>query len=104
VTARHYRRGRGPEMDVVDLLRDAGFVAYRLAHGAADVVAMRRDHDPTTQLIQVKSTAGGPYERFGPADRRALTEDADLAGAEAVLAWWPRGRELPKWIDSEDWP
>lgn len=91
-------------MDVVDLLRDAGFIAYRLAHGAADVVAMRRDHTPTTQLIQVKSTAGGPYERFGPAARRALIEDAWEAGAEAVLAWWPRGQKVPKWIASADWP
>lgn len=102
MNGRPRRRGRGRELDVVDLLADAGFVTYRLAHGAADVIALRHDQRP--QLIQVKSTAGGPYERFGPLDRLALVEQAKQAGADAVLAWWPPRLKVPHWLGPEDWP
>jgi len=95
-------RGRQRELAVAELLADAGFVTYRLAHGHADVIALRHDHQP--MLIQVKSTAGGPYERFGPHDRALLLEEARDAGAAAVLAWWPPRRSVPEWIDSTDWP
>lgn len=95
-------RGRQRELAVLLLLRDAGFVTYRLAHGCADVLALRHDHQP--MLIQVKSTAGSRYERFGPADRLALIDEAKQAGAAAVLAWWPPGVRVPEWIDSSDWP
>ena len=95
-------RGRQRELAVAVLLRDAGFIAYRLAHGHADVLALRHDHQP--MLIQVKSTVGGPYTHFGPADRAALIEEAQQAGAAAVLAWWPPRQKVPKWIDSADWP
>jgi len=97
-------RGRQRELAVLLLLREAGFVTYRLAHGHADVLAMRNDHDPATLLIQVKSTAGGPYEHFGPAARLALIDEAKQAGAAAVLAWWPPRARVPEWIDSSDWP
>jgi Holliday junction resolvase len=96
------RRGRQRELDVVVLLTENDFVAYRLAHGCADVVALRHDLQP--QLIQVKSTAGGPYERFGPHERAALMLEAEQAGAAAVLAWWPPRQAVPRWIDSADWP
>lgn len=95
-------RGRQRELAVAVLLRDAGFVTYRLAHGAADVLALRHDHEP--MLIQVKSTAAGPYEHFGPVDREELMKEARKAGAAAVLAWWPPHQKVPKWIDSADWP
>jgi Holliday junction resolvase len=95
-------RGRQRELAVAQLLRDAGFIAYRAAHGNADVIALRHDHEP--MLIQVKSTAGGPYERFGPHDRVALINEARDAGAAAVLCWWPPRRTVPEWIDSADWP
>jgi len=95
-------RGRQRELAVLALLRDDGFVCYRLAHGHADVIALRQNLQP--QLIQVKSTAGGPYEHFGPADRAALRDEAWAAGAAAVLAWWPPRRRVPEWIDSTEWP
>jgi len=97
-------RGAQRERAVITLLRDAGFVCYRAAgsHGCADVVALKRNHEP--MLIQVKSTAGGPYERFGPSERAALMLEAEQAGAAAVLAWWPPRRRVPEWIDSTDWP
>ena len=69
--------------------------------GCADLVALKAGKRPL--LCEVKSTAQGPYERFGPADRKRLIETAELAGANAVLAWWPpRGKLL--WIDSSAWP
>jgi hypothetical protein len=50
-------------------------------------------------LIEVKSTAGGPYERFGPKDRVSLKAEADRGGARPWLAWWPpRGKLI--FIDS----
>lgn len=95
------RRGRGRELRVADRLRADGWVAYRLAWGHADVLALRYGEAP--QLIQVKSTAGGPYERFAPADRAALLREARRAGATAWLAWWPKGRPLT-WVPSTQWP
>jgi len=99
---RPHRRGRGPENDVVDLYLEAGYVAYRIAHGVADVVALRAGEPPV--LVQVKSTAGGPYERFLPVDRAALLREARQAGARALLAWWPPRRPTPQWIGADDWP
>jgi Holliday junction resolvase len=96
------RRGRGPELDIVDLLRADGWIAYRIAHGVADVVALRPHEVP--RLVQVKSTAQSPYERFGPVDRGALLMEARRAGACAMLAWWPPTAPVPKWIASDAWP
>jgi len=79
-----------------------GWVAYRIAHGCADVVWLRAGVRP--RLIQVKSTSGGPYERFGPVDRAALLREARAAGADAWLAWWPPKLTLPRWIASDAWP
>lgn len=69
--------------------------------GDADLVALKDGHRP--RLVEVKSTAGGPFEHFRPADRADLLFAARLAGAQAVLAWWPpRGRL--HWLFPEDWP
>ena len=69
--------------------------------GDADLVALRDGTRP--RLIEVKSTAGGPYERFGPAERARLTFAAALAGADAWLAWWPPRGQL-RWISAAEWP
>jgi Holliday junction resolvase len=95
------RRGRSRELRVADTLRREGWVVYRLAWGKADVGALRAGHRP--RLVQVKSTAGGPYERFGPAERAELLAESEDAGADVVLAWWPPNRPL-RWIPPEDWP
>ena len=69
--------------------------------GCADLVALKDGKRPL--LVEVKSSAAGPYAHFGPAARKRLTETAELAGADAVLAWWPpRGKLL--WIDSSAFP
>jgi Holliday junction resolvase len=69
--------------------------------GDADLVALR--HMSRPRLIEVKSTAAGPYHSFGPRDRARLRAAAEIAGADAWLCWWPpRGR--PQWIASHEWP
>jgi Holliday junction resolvase len=95
-------RGRSRELAVVRLLREQGYVVYRLHQGTADVAALKAGHAP--MLVQVKSTAGGPWERFGPADRDALAHDAITAGADAVLAWWPPRAHEPRLYGRASWP
>jgi Holliday junction resolvase len=69
--------------------------------GDADLVALKAGKRP--MLIEVKSTAGGPYERFGPAARQRLIMAAWIAGADAVLAWWPPRGQL-RLIPADEWP
>ena len=69
--------------------------------GDADLVALKDGKRP--RLVEVKSTAGGPYERFGPSERAALLLAARIAGADAVLAWWPPRGKL-RWIWPDEWP
>lgn len=94
-------RGRGRELDVMRFYRSTGRVAYRLAWGNADVVALKAGERPL--LVQVKSTAGGAFERFQPRDRALLLVEAAQADARAVLAWWPPRGKLTL-IPSEAWP
>ena len=54
-------------------------------------------------MIEIKSTAAGPFHSFGPVDRAALSKAAALAGATAELAHWPAHGEL-QWIAEADWP
>jgi Holliday junction resolvase len=70
-------------------------------YGACDLVALKAGERP--MVIEVKSTAGSAYKTFGPTARTALLEVAKLAGAVAVLAWWPpRGKLIL--IDETVWP
>jgi Holliday junction resolvase len=93
--------GRARERQVADKLRSEDWVVVKgTTYGVCDLVAGRRGE---TMAIEVKSTAGGPYERFGPAARLSLRAEADRAGWRAVLAWWPpKGRM--RLIDSSEWP
>lgn len=86
-----------------DLLRNEDWIAFRApaSLGVADVIALRDGNRP--RLIEVKSTAAGPYHSFGPKDRAALSLAARLAGADAFLYWWPpRGRMHV--IGEDEWP
>jgi Holliday junction resolvase len=96
-----HRRGRTVEIKTVAYYRERGFVAYRLAHGAADVIALTDGRRP--QLLQVKSTRR-PFEHFRTADRDALLADAEAAGAEPVLVWWPPRQSAPRLILPAEWP
>lgn len=97
------RRGIDRERKLRDLLELDGYWTIRAAGslGDVDVVAMRAGAAPL--FIEVKSTSGGPYERFGPAKREALRLAATCAGAEAWLVWWPP-RSTPQWIPATAWP
>lgn len=69
--------------------------------GDADVVALKQGEIP--RLIEMKSTAAGPFEHFGPADREELIAAAVKAGAIPWLVWWP-SRKGPRWIPVTAWP
>ena len=99
----HGRRGHQRERAVRDLLLDQDWVAFRApaSLGCADVIALRAGSRP--RLVEVKSTAQGPYEHFGPADRKRLRFAAEMAGADALLAWWPPRGKL-RWIPEQEWP
>jgi hypothetical protein len=86
------------------------WVATRASMGPVDLVLLRAAGFlpgpglvSETRLVQVKSTAGGPYERFGPVDRQELLNLAEQAGASAWLIWWPPRRHW-RWIPSSEWP
>ena len=96
------KAGRDRERKVADWLRDHDWIVLKgTTYGVCDLAAMRDGDRP--MLIEVKSTAGGPYKSFGPADRAALSLAARLAGATAVLAWWPPRGQL-RLIDEGEWP
>jgi Holliday junction resolvase len=97
------QRGIQRERAVRDILADQDWLAFRApaSLGCADVIALRDGDRP--RLVEVKSTAGGPYERFGPDARARLSLAAQIAGASAWLAWWPpRGKLI--WIPEKAWP
>lgn len=109
------RRGHDRERAVKKVLEGEGWIVLRApgSLGTFDLVAMRGRPEeidltrsrviPELRLIEVKSTAGGPYERFGPEDRAELLAVAERAGAEAELAYWPPRGQL-RWIASAEWP
>lgn len=96
-------RGHQRERAVRDWLSKRDWLAFRApaSLGVADVVALREGSRP--RLVEVKSTAGGPYEHFGPAARARLAAAAHIAGADAFLAWWPPRGQL-RWIAEREWP
>lgn len=96
-------RGHDRERSVKALLEGEDWFVMRAAGslGLVDLVALKAGRRP--RFIEVKSTAGGPYERFGPKARLDLLFAADMAGADAELAWHPpRGRL--RFIPSTEWP
>jgi Holliday junction resolvase len=100
---RNGRFGTERERKTADRLRDEDWIVIRTpgSKGAMDLVALRDGDRP--RLIQVKGTAAGPFSDFGPEARAALLAVADMAGAVAELAWWPRQGTL-RFIPSAEWP
>lgn len=96
-------RGIQRERAVKHWLQERDWLVIRAAAslGPVDLVAFKAGERPW--FVEVKSTAGGPYERFGPADRLKLAELAVWAGADAWLAWWPPNGKL-RWIGAAEWP
>lgn len=100
--ARGGQAGRARERQVAQRLRAKGWVVLKgTTYGVADLAALKLGEIP--MLIEVKSTAGGPYERFQPADRDELSAAAFAAGASAVLAYWPPRGTL-RLIPESEWP
>lgn len=96
-------RGIQRERAVRAWYSDRDWLAFRApaSLGCADVIALKAGHLP--HLVEVKSTACGPYEHFGPADRAELLMAAEMAGAVPLLAWWPPRGKLT-WIEASAWP
>jgi len=96
-------RGIERERKVRRHLEAEGWWTVRAAGslGDADVLALKAGSEPL--MIEVKSTAAGPFHSFGPGDRQALLGAATVAGARAVLIWWPPRKPM-KWIWPEEWP
>lgn len=97
-----YQTGSVKERKVITILESAGWIAYRSAgsHGMADVIALCIGFQPL--LVQVKASAGGPFEHFRPDERWGLITEARVAGAMPVLAWWPSRRPL-QWRPGPAW-
>ncbi len=116
-------RGIVRERDLRRLLEAEGWWVGRCAGslGDADLVALRgrnaliaaAQNEPykrgrladKVRLIEVKTTAAGPFHSFGPKQRAELLEAARIAGAEAWLVHWPPRQKEPKWYRGpNDWP
>ncbi len=104
------QRGIARERDLRRLLEAEGWWVGRCAGslGDADLVAVRRLYDEhrvsKVWLIEVKTTAAGPFHSFGPKQRAELLEAARIAGAEAWLVHWPPHQREPRWIGPDEWP
>jgi Holliday junction resolvase len=108
-------RGHDRERAVKRLLEEDGWFVTRAAGslGDADLVACRPARSwalrgsghpfAEVRIVEVKSTARGPFAGFPPGDRIAISLAAVKAGATAWLAWWPPRGEL-RWIAEPEWP
>lgn len=96
-------RGIQRERQVRRVLEAEGWWTARAAgsFGDADVIAGKAGSNP--RLIEVKSTAAGPYSHFGPKDRAELLAAAKKTGFTPELAYWPPRGKL-EFISAEDWP
>jgi Holliday junction resolvase len=118
-------RGHDRERDVAELLRGWGWLVVRAAGslGVCDLVAIGGElarweggapgplqwSVPIVLLVEVKSTAKGPYERFCRAEREELIVIAAEHGATPLLAWWPPSPGKAKdaalqWRFEHQWP
>lgn len=96
-------RGHDRERAVKAWFEQRDWLVVRAAGslGDVDLVCLREGYVPL--LVEVKSTARGPYEHFGPAAREELRLAARIAGADATLAWWPPRGQL-RFIPDREWP
>lgn len=112
------RRGLSFENTVADVMRREGAYivgSLRNTAGGGDLIGIRHGlarlngSRPTLNLgrhvlVECKTTAGGPFERFGPVHRAAMLDAAEQAGAGAWLAYRPARTSIIRWIPAEDWP
>lgn len=91
------------ERQVKKRLEEDGWVVIRAAGslGLADLVALKLGETP--RLIEVKSDTKNPWDNFRPDRRLELIAQAERAGAEAWVCWWPAHKDWI-WFGSETWP
>ena len=96
-------RGHARERQVRDWYAKRDWLTFRApaSLGVADVIALKAGEKP--HLVEVKCTSRGPYHGFLPADRARLSMAARMAGAVALLAWWPSRGQLV-FIPESEWP
>jgi Holliday junction resolvase len=100
------QRGLKRERALRHILIAEGWVVIRASMGIVDLVALQKAPggiSSEVRLIQVKSTADGPYKNFSPAERSELRSMARSVGATAWLIWWPPNSPW-QWIPSYEWP
>jgi Holliday junction resolvase len=85
-------------------MSEAGWLCASRRHiaGPGDVLAIFLNRMPL--LIEVKTTAAGPFERFGPKDRNDLLTAASKSGALALVAWRPAGAPTFSMLPPAAWP
>jgi hypothetical protein len=87
------QRGNDRDVRVRKVLEELGYTVGSRRHvpGAGDLLGVRPTAlvDVDVVLVEVKSTAGGPWEHFSPAERLELAEAARDAGGTGYVAWWP---------------
>jgi hypothetical protein len=96
-----------PEGGEYDVTRSAGSKWGKDLVAARAVSAIPSDPSdwPDLLFVEVKATAGGPWERFGPAARRALIRCGEKAGARVVLCWAPKADPASwEWLRPDEWP
>jgi hypothetical protein len=107
------QRGLKRERALRHILIAEGWVVIRASMGIVDLVLMRKTEIawfsgirlpiPEVRLVQVKSTAGGPYKNFSPAERAELISMARAIAGTAWLIWWPPHKPW-QWISESEWP
>ena len=98
----HYSRGAAREREVQKRYEKRGYMVVRGAGSkGGDLIAGKIGYP--TLLIEVKTTAAGPWTGFGPAARKQMLDAAERAGWTPLLIWWPPHRK-PRYIPKEGWP
>lgn len=109
-------RGHDLERAVKAVLEDDGWLVIRAAGslGVCDLVALQDQTDEydvrnatrytAAMLIEVKGDRRSPWVHFGPAKQRALIAAEEQTGAEAWMAWCPKGIRSLEWIPRSKFP
>lgn len=112
-TAYRSQAGRDAEVQLINELEDAGWVCGSRRHipGPGDILAVLQLQGLDGQgdgydirLIEVKTTARGPYKKMGPTERQALRDAAARIGATPWIAWRPYPSEPWRWLHEGLWP
>jgi hypothetical protein len=104
------RRGDQRDVKVRQYLEKLGFTlgSRRKIPGPGDLLAIRVRDDYSGHvevlLVEVKSTAQGPWEHFGPSERLALAEAAQDVNSVGAVAWWPSRGPLSWFVVVDEEP